>query len=158
MTARILLIPRSAGGHNLWPRAIALALRGPRLQKAVLFGATAWCFLILAAPLFGLTWIYRFFAIVCHQEPERSWELLGKSLPVCIRCASIYFGFAASLWLGIRANVRWLRIAVCLMLGEFLLAHVLIDAAMLRSLSGILVGLTAAPFVKQGVEELCDSL
>jgi hypothetical protein len=32
MTARILLIPGRAGGHKLLLRAIALALRRPRLQ------------------------------------------------------------------------------------------------------------------------------
>ena len=128
------------------------------LRLAVLLGATVWCALILAAPAFGVTWVYRFFAILCHQEPERSWQILGNPLPVCIRCASIYFAFTASLWLGLQANLRWLRIAICLMLCEFLLARVVIDAAMLRSVSGILVGLTAAPFVKQGVEEICDSM
>lgn len=129
-----------------------------RLKTALLIAATVWCFSILVAPAFGLTWVYRFFSILCHQEPERSWQLFGSSLPVCIRCGSIYFAFTAALWLGIQANVRWLRIAVCLMLCEFVLARVLIDAALLRSLSGIFVGLTAAPFVKQGVEEICDSL
>ena len=128
------------------------------LKTALLVGAAVWCLSILAAPVFGLTSVYRFFSILCHQEPERSWWLFGKPLPVCIRCASIYFAFATSLWLGIQANVRWLRVAVCLMVCEFVVAHALIDAALLRSLSGILVGLTAAPFVKLGVEEICDSL
>src|SRR5579884_4343925 len=108
-------------------------------RRLLLFGATVTCLLILAAPAFGLGWVYRFFAIVCHQEPERSWQILGHPLPVCIRCASIYFAFTASLWLGLRANVRWLRIALGLMLCEFLLARVVFDAALLRSVSGILV-------------------
>jgi uncharacterized membrane protein len=128
------------------------------LKTALLAGAVLWCLTILAAPALGLTWAYRFFSLICHQEPERSWQVFGKSLPVCIRCASIYFGFAGSLCLGIKASVRWLRTAVCLMLCEFVIARLLVDAAMLRSISGILVGLTAAPFVKQGVEELRDSL
>jgi uncharacterized membrane protein len=129
-----------------------------RLKNALLIGATLWCVAIVAAPVFGLNWVYRFFSIICHQEPERSWQIFGRSFPVCIRCASIYFAFTASLWLGIKTNVRWLRTAVCLMLCEFILARVWIDSAMLRSISGILVGLTAAPFVKQGVEEMRDSL
>jgi len=128
------------------------------LKMALLVGATLWCLTILLAPAVGLASVYRFFSIICHQEPERSWQLFGKSLPVCIRCASIYFAFTASLWLGMKANVRWLRIGVCLMLCEFVIARVLIDAAILRSMSGILVGLTAAPFVKQGIEEICDFL
>ncbi|HYR42106.1 MAG TPA: DUF2085 domain-containing protein [Terriglobia bacterium] len=129
-----------------------------KLSAALLAGSTLWCLTIVAAPAFGFSWVYGFFSIICHQDPERSWQVLNHSLPVCIRCASIYFAFTASLWLGIRANVRWLRIAVLLMLSEFLIARVLIDAALLRSLAGIVVGLSAAPFVKQGVEEISDLL
>jgi hypothetical protein len=44
------------------------------------------------------------------------------------------------------------------MLCEFAFARVLIDTALLRSLSGILVGLSAAPFVKKGVEEIRDAM
>ena len=99
------------------------------LTTALLAGATAWCLTILAAPLLDVPWVYAFFSLICHQEPERSWQLFGKSLPVCIRCASIYFAFAAALWAGIRANVRWLRIALGLMLCEFVMARVLIDSA-----------------------------
>ena len=131
------------------------------IDAVLLAGATVWCLTILAAPLFsawGLSWVYAFFSTICHQEPERSWQIFGKSLPVCIRCASIYFAFTAALWLGIKANVQWLRIAVCLMLCEFVMAQLFVDSAILRSISGILVGLTAAPFVKQGVEEICDFL
>jgi len=129
-----------------------------KLNAALLAGSTLWCLSIVAAPVFGLFWVYGFFSIICHQDPERSWEIFGHSLPVCIRCASIYFAFTASLWLGVRANVRWLRLAVLLMLSEFVIARVLIDAAFFRSLSGILVGLCAAPFVKQGIEEIGDFL
>jgi uncharacterized membrane protein len=129
-----------------------------RLKTALLVGSTLWCLSIIVAPAVSLSWLYQFFATICHQNPERSWQIFGKSLPVCIRCASIYFAFTAALWFGMKANVRWLRIAVCLMLAEFVVARVVIDAAILRSISGILLGLTAAPFVKQGVEEICDFL
>jgi uncharacterized membrane protein len=128
------------------------------VKKILLAAATLWCLGIIAAPLFGLTWIYELLSRVCHQDPERSWQLFGKSLPVCIRCASIYFAFTLSLWLGLKANVRWLRISIAAMLVEFVFAHLVIDAAPLRSLSGILVGLSAAPFVKEGIEEIRESM
>src|SRR5215470_834451 len=124
----------------------------------LLVGSTVWCLAILAAPAFGPSWLYAFFSRICHQDPTRSWHLFGRQLPVCIRCASIYFAFTVSLFLGLKPNVRWLRAAVAVMAAEFILARLVIDAALLRSFSGILVGLTAAPFVKQGVEELRDSL
>ncbi len=132
-----------------------------KFSSALLAGATLWCAGIIAAPLLNLPFVYHFFSIICHQDPARSWHVFGEPLPVCIRCASIYFAFAISLWLGragIRANVAWLRFALVFMLCEFIAARLFVDAAVLRSLSGILVGWSAAPFVKQGVEELSDFL
>ena len=132
-------------------------MRG-KFSSALLAGATVWCVGIIAAPLLHLPSVYQFFSLICHQDPARSWGLFGEPLPVCIRCASIYFAFTASLWLGFRTNVTWLRAALVFMLCEFVFARVFVDAAALRSLSGILVGWSAAPFVKQGVEELSDFL
>src|SRR5215470_15281853 len=117
-------------------------------------GSTLWCLAILAAPVFGPSWLYAFFSKICHQDPGRSWHLFGHQLPVCIRCASIYFAFTVSLWAGLKPNTRWLRASFAVMAAEFILARLVLDAAVLRSLSGILVGLSAAPFVRQGVEEL----
>src|SRR5216117_3640085 len=79
----------------------------------LLAGATLWCLSILAAPAFDLSPVYRFFAAICHQNPARSWYVFGEPMPVCIRCASIYFAFTASLWIGIRPNVRWLGFLSC---------------------------------------------
>jgi uncharacterized membrane protein len=124
----------------------------------LLIGSLAWCVSIVAAPLTGWHWLYEFFARICHQDPQRSWFLFGRQLPVCIRCASIYFAFTISLFFGLKPNTRWLRAALAIMAAEFILARLVVDAALLRSFSGILVGLTAAPFVKQGVEELRDSV
>jgi uncharacterized membrane protein len=129
-----------------------------KTYAALLAASTLWCLSIIAAPLFGFSWMYDFLSTICHQDPSRSWFIFERPLPVCIRCASIYFAFTASLWLGLKANVRWLRISVALMLCEFVIARVFVDAAVLRSLSGILVGLSAAPFVKQGVEEMHDAM
>jgi uncharacterized membrane protein len=141
------------------PVSIQLSRHPSSARTGILLGgATLWCLSIVAAPALDLSGVYRFFAAICHQDPARSWYLFGEPLPVCIRCASIYFAFTASLWLGIRANVRWLRISLLLMLLEFGVARFLLDTAVLRSVSGILVGLAAAPFVKQGVEEIGDRL
>jgi uncharacterized membrane protein len=38
--------------------------------------------------------VYVVGAAVCHQRPERSFSLLGAQMPVCARCAGIYFGAA----------------------------------------------------------------
>jgi len=129
-----------------------------KAYAALLAGSTLWCLGIVLAPVSGLSEIYGFFSFICHQDPARSWHILGEPLPVCIRCASIYFGFLASLWLGLTARVRWLRISLAFMLAEFILARLFMDAVPLRSLSGILLGLSAAPFVRKGVEEISDSM
>lgn len=120
--------------------------------------STLWCLAIIAAPVARVSSVYAFFSFICHQDPDRSWRILDESLPVCIRCASIYFGFLASLWLGFNARVKWLRIAVALMAAEFVIARLFVDAAVLRSLSGILLGVSAAPFVRQGIEEIRESM
>lgn len=139
------LLQREAAGNN-------------KAGAVLLVGATLWCIGIVAAPALGLAWVYDFFARICHQDPARSWQILGRAFPVCIRCASIYFAFTLSLWVGLKPSIRWLRISIVLMLCEFVLARCLIDAALLRSFSGILVGLSAAPFVRKGVEEIRDAM
>src|SRR5215471_21798892 len=125
-----------------------------KTYAALLAGATIWCLSIVAAPLLGLSWVYSLFSRICHQDPSRSWHLAGEPLAVCTRCTSIYIGFTASLWLGVKANVQWLRLSILLMLCEFVIARLVLDTAVLRSVSGVLVGLSAAPFVKQGIEEI----
>jgi len=117
-----------------------------------------WCLAIAAAPLLGWHPLYVFFSTICHQQPARSWHLAGEPLAVCIRCASIYFAFTISLWVSVRASVRWLRISILLVVCEFIIARFLIDSTVLRSMSGILVGLSAAPFVRAGLEEIRDAM
>ena len=129
-----------------------------RSSDVLLAASTLWCLAIIAAPVFEWSWIHEIFSRICHQDPSRSWHLAGEPLPVCIRCASIYFAFTASLWLGLKMNVRWLRVSVVLLMGEFIFARLVFDDALLRSLSGILVGLSAAPFVRRAFEEMQDAM
>jgi len=125
---------------------------------ALLAAATLWCVSIVAAPLLGLPWVYSLFSRICHQNPSRSWHIVGEPLAVCIRCTSIYFGFTASLWLRVKANVRWLRVSILLLVCEFVVARFVLDTEFLRAVSGILVGLSAAPFVKEAVEEIRETV
>jgi uncharacterized membrane protein len=98
--------------------------------------------------------IHAFFAVICHQDPSRSWQLFGEPLPVCIRCTSIYFGFLAALCLRLGPDTMWLRLAVTVILCEFVLARFVFDSAFARALAGSLFGICAAPFVRQGIEEM----
>jgi uncharacterized membrane protein len=129
-----------------------------KTHVALLAGSTLWCLSIIAAPVFHVSFVYDFFSRICHQEPGRSWHLAGEPFAVCIRCASIYFAFCASLWLGLKSSVRRLRVSLVLIVCEFVFARLVLDDAMLRSLSGVLVGLSAAPFVREAFEEFRDPM
>ncbi len=60
----------------------------------------AFCAGVLSAPLLeatghrGVSALVRaLLGTVCHQIPGRSFTLAGALLPVCARCAGLYFGF-----------------------------------------------------------------
>jgi len=44
-----------------------------------------------------VSWQYIFFEKLCHQDPERSYAIAGKSMAVCARCLGIYSAFAVGL-------------------------------------------------------------
>jgi uncharacterized membrane protein len=79
----------------------------PKLTYAALLASiTIWLGLIFAAPLLVLDgrlrsglFLYEVFHAVCHQRPERSFQLGGAPLSVCARCLGIYAGAAAGLLL-----------------------------------------------------------
>lgn len=80
-------------------RARARALR---VWAAILAVAAAWAAAVLSAPLlraggYGVAAavVYKVFAAVCHQMPERSFLLSGEPLAVCARCAGLYAGALA---------------------------------------------------------------
>lgn len=51
------------------------------------------------------------FAPFCHQDPARSWTLLGTQLPVCIRCFGFYLGALTACCLGLRFEKKRLAAA-----------------------------------------------
>jgi uncharacterized membrane protein len=123
-------------------------------RAALLLGTTVWCLAIVAAPLFHLTPVYLFFSAICHQLPTRSWHLHGEPLAVCIRCTAIYWGFLAGLLVLSKPSARFFKIALVVTGAEWLLAFVLFDSQILRALSGLLLGASAAPIVRTGVGEM----
>ncbi len=46
--------------------------------------------------------IYAAFSWVCHQRPERCWQLAGFPLAVCVRCLGLYAGALAGALAGLR--------------------------------------------------------
>ena len=117
-------------------------------------GTAAWCVAILAAPLWNLAPVYLFFSIICHQQPARSWIIAGEPLAVCIRCTAVYFGFFAGLLFHQAPNIRWLKVALALTAAEFVFAQVAAEIPLLRAVSGALLGASAAPIVRSGIEQM----
>jgi uncharacterized membrane protein len=79
---------------------------GARLRVAFTAAAATWALLLVAAPfaasqphastITGVLTIgvYAAGSLLCHQLPERSYHLWAAQMPVCARCAGIYFGAA----------------------------------------------------------------
>jgi Predicted membrane protein (DUF2085) len=123
-------------------------------RRIVLIAAVLWCMAIAAAPILREPEIYLFFSRICHQDPARSWSLAGAPLPVCIRCASIYFGFLVALWIGARPNWKTLEFSIAATLAQFILALLIWDSPWIRSATGLALGAAAAPFVVRGIDDM----
>ena len=89
----------------------------PWLRRLLCVGAIGWAVLIPSAalaashasgaPVVGLLAAlpYAVGAVICHQQPARSFAIWSQQLPVCARCTGIYAGAA------IAALVVSLRVA-----------------------------------------------
>ena len=76
------------------------------LRPAFIAASIAWAALLVIAPWFAAqahaapiegAFLFAVYAIgggICHQRPERSFFLWAEQMPVCARCAGIYFGAA----------------------------------------------------------------
>lgn len=131
--------------------------------------------LIFSAPLLaaaGHGWlsfvVYRAFAGLCHQMPERSFELAGHPLAACARCAGVFAGFAAGALLhplarGFRRTAAprrlWLALAVLPTAVDFALnvAGVWPNTHWSRALTGSLAGAGLVCFVLPGLVQIAES-
>ena len=73
-----------AGVGGVGGAAAAGAVRSPSRPRASAAGAA----FVLA--------VYGIGSLVCHQLPARSFHLWSAQMPVCARCAGIYFGAAVA--------------------------------------------------------------
>ena len=75
-----------------------------RLRAAFVAASIAWAVVLVAVPFAAsqphvsamtaalIAGVYAVGSLVCHQLPERSYHLWSAQMPVCARCAGIYFG------------------------------------------------------------------
>jgi uncharacterized membrane protein len=105
--------------------------------------------------------VYGIGTFICHQRPERSFHLWMTQLPVCARCAGIYFGAAIGL-LGLflpisRLGGRVSLLAVALVPTTLTIAFEWATATMLpnavRAAAGALLGVSAALLVLDALQE-----
>jgi uncharacterized membrane protein len=101
----------------------------------------------LHSPMLGVA-VQRGFALVCHQQPERSFFLFGGSVAVCARCLGIYLGAAVGLLVRVqrRLAMQLLIVAVSVnvldRLAEFGGLHG--NWMLMRLFLGIVLGTAAA--------------
>ncbi|HYG80287.1 MAG TPA: DUF2085 domain-containing protein [Pyrinomonadaceae bacterium] len=113
--------------------------------------------------------LYEMFGRVCHQLPERAFQLAGYPLAVCARCTGIYFGFAAAVLFYplVRSLSRtdaparkWLILAAVPAALDFALGFfgVWENTHWSRVLTGALLGAVAALYVVPGLVDLGDMI
>lgn len=128
--------------------------------------------LIVVAPLAAAgghveiaTGIYRAFATLCHQLPERSYFIDGHKLAVCSRCTGLYAGFALTLLVyplirSLRTTAmpsrKWLVLAAIPTFIDFSLTFFGAgeNTHTSRLLTGLLLGSTAVFYVMPGIADL----
>ena len=128
--------------------------------------------LVVAAPLAAASGygdlaqvVYRAFAVLCHQLPERSYFIDGHKLAVCSRCTGLYAGFAFTLLLyplirSLRTTTTpprsWLLLAAVPLGIDFSLTFFGIweNTHTSRLLTGALLGSVAVFYVVPGLVDL----
>jgi uncharacterized membrane protein len=125
--------------------------------------------LIVVAPLTAGSQIsgsiYRAFAALCHQFPERSYFIDGHKLAVCSRCTGLYAGFAFTLLFypllrPLKTTVwpprEWLILSAVPMAIDWGLTFFGIweNTHTSRLLTGLLLGSVSVFYVMPGISEL----
>jgi len=116
--------------------------------------------LLATSPLVSFG-IRRFFSIVCHQDPTRSFWIAGAPVAVCVRCLGIYLGAAMGSTgiLGERiSRARWVQIFLATaalnaadVAAEFAGLHGNLPA--MRFALGLVIGFAAGALVLSSISE-----
>jgi predicted membrane protein DUF2085 len=124
------------------------AFRSPNTAKisviAMSLAAAAVAAPLLARDhLLAAYFLRRCFALVCHQDPARSFWIAGAPLAICVRCLGIYLGVSAGAFL---RTSRGFALQLCAIAAALNIFDVLAEAATLHGnlpLPRFLLGLAA---------------
>jgi uncharacterized membrane protein len=109
-------------------------------------------------------WLFR---VLCHGKPERCLELFGVPMPICARCAAIYFGIL--LGLTAFAFMRHLRERVMRVVAFAAVTPLALDGLTqlaglrestneLRMATGVIAGLAFGLWILSAVERRDDTV
>lgn len=109
-------------------------------------------------------WLFR---VLCHGKPERCLELFGVPMPLCARCAAIYFGIL--LGLTAFAFMRRLRERVMRVIAFAAVTPLALDGLTqlaglrestneLRMATGVIAGLAFGLWILSAVERRDDTV
>jgi uncharacterized membrane protein len=119
--------------------------------------AVAAPWLLVHSPVFGLALHYGF-SLVCHQQADRSFFLLGGSVAVCARCLGIYSGAALGLMIRIPRELarRLLLITATVSLADWIaeMAGLHGNWMLARFALGLTLGAAAAMSVTASIDEI----
>ncbi len=113
------------------------------LIALALVGAAVAAPLLARDHLLVAYFLRRCFALVCHQDPERSFWIAGAPIAICVRCLGIYLGVGSGAFLRVS---RELALKLCAIAAALNVLDVLAEAARLHGnlpLPRFLLGLTA---------------
>lgn len=154
--------------------------RGGLRSRARVFWAVVaalalfWVLLIVGAPTahaFGghsvSEPLYGFFSYACHQDPARSFHILGEKFAVCSRCFGVYFGLLAGLLAypllrpmdESRPLPRvWLFASMVPMAIDWSLGYfgILENTHFSRVVTGLILGVACAVFIVPALIELAE--
>ena len=139
------------GRPGVWPVALGISM-----AMLALLGLAS------VAGSDGGSWARAVFAPLCHQNPDRCLEVLGRPMALCARCTTLYLGLA----LGVLIAARWpvresvgrraLAIAVALLAADVVTEGLGLRESWLwlRMLTGLGLGVCGAGFTLRGVREV----
>jgi len=149
------------------------------LQRMVYAGFAACSLVVLgliaAAPLLShfkqetaSSIVYQMFSASCHQQPERSFNLLGHKLAVCARCTGIYVGVSISSLAYMllkkgqcsKTSIKWPLLAALPLAADWLGQHLGIWTGWntLRFATGLLLGIAIPAYIIPKTTNLARSI